>query len=97
MAERPGAFDQSSDEGVQASQCVCSAVCVARSRGMPSLGRRSQFNSSGACGCPPYGPLAHRRVNRSERGPQSSIPLPCSPDSSLPQQSRATLLSFINF
>lgn len=44
MAERPGAFDQSSDEGVQASQCVCSAVCVAQSRGMPSLGRRSQFN-----------------------------------------------------
>lgn len=93
MAERLGIFDQSSDEGVQASQCVCSAVFVARSRGMPSVGRSSQFNSSGVCGCPPYGPMASRRVNRSEH----SLPLPCSPDSPLPQQSQATLLSFINF
>lgn len=64
MAERPGVFDQSSDEGVQASQCVCSAVFVARSCGMPSLGRRSQFNSSGACGCPPYDPLADQSAGR---------------------------------
>lgn len=69
MAERPGVFDQSSDEGVQASQCVCSAMFVARSRGMPSLGRRSQFNSSGVCGCLLYSPLAHQCVNRSEYGP----------------------------
>lgn len=64
MAECPGVFDQSSDEGVQASQCVCSAMFVAHSRGMPSPGRRSQFTSSRACGCPPHGPLARRRVNR---------------------------------